>query len=624
VKDSAADIIKTLDRTARLEDLLREAAARARVQPLHDDDVRHLLQVLTSQALAMTSVAEMLQLSELLEAHAHPTSLHLLDGGEPDAAAIHRALAVPDKARVVGDKCLFETGVARTRAPRGVDLEDLGRRSYVRAAHLLELLAADPRLARFYEQNALDRRTVSEDVAFLAHCADRFTEHVRLLQALLHDDPQPLSRCTALAVGSPAPLGLHAPAALPHDDAPPAARVPAPSASPSRARTPTPDLHMTSRTQEELAEETFRQLVALEKRVLFSVLDTELLRTELKAVVIHQDAAIDSLCDELCLYATGTQDPRKPASYFLVGPTGVGKNYLVESLLGLFRKLWNIEVPYLELEGPEFTYPSDINELKGAARGFIRSDEEGIMTKFHERAHDKPFSVILVDEVEKAHPQLRRFFLAVMDRGVMMDNRGRTLHFPNTMIFFTSNVGYSDVQRSGQPMGFGDAAHRDRAERATIDARIRKALSPEFVNRVHVIRFEHLTREAVDDIFDLEMEKVRARFSAAQGIAIDVTPAARRELIRRGYSRDHGARHLARALNRHVTVEISKLLRRDGAATPGDALSVLDMIREVRDGRRAMGVVDVRHAVEDVARARVPYRTVVVDFASGEIVHRTR
>ena len=144
----------------------------------------------------------------------------------------------------------------------------------------------------------------------------------------------------------------------------------------------------------------FRELMLAEKTVLFSALDTEQLREELKKVVIHQETAIDGLCDELALYSTGTQDPRKPASYFLIGPTGVGKNYLVESTLKLFEELWGIEVPYLELEGPEFTYPSDINELKGAARGFIRSDEEGIMTQFYKRAHDKPFSVILIDEVE--------------------------------------------------------------------------------------------------------------------------------------------------------------------------------------------------------------------------------
>jgi ATP-dependent Clp protease ATP-binding subunit ClpC len=382
------------------------------------------------------------------------------------------------------------------------------------------------------------------------------------------------------------------------------------------------DLHIVGKSDEEAAAERVRDLLAAEKTVLFSMLEPELLRTELKKVVIRQEGAIDSLCDEICLYATGTQDPKKPASYFLVGPTGVGKNYLVESLLRLFEQLWGIEVPYLELEGPEFTYPSDINELKGAARGFIRSDEEGVMTKFHERSHDKPFAVILIDEIEKAHPQLRRFFLPIMDRGTMMDNRGRMLNFVNTTIFFTSNIGYSEASRSSSHIGFGDEASESRAETAFVESRIKKTLSPEFINRVHMIHFQHLTREAVDDIFDLEMAKIRKRYRQAQGLDLRVSAAARAEFLARGYSHEYGARNLAKMLNRWANIEISKVIKRDEDRSDSDATPTLELIRAMRDGKRPLDMEHVRRVVQEATRMRLPYRSVTIDVEGGEFTYQ--
>ena len=138
---------------------------------------------------------------------------------------------------------------------------------------------------------------------------------------------------------------------------------------------------------------------------------------EFDTFVIDQQEAIDTVCDDFSLFATGTHSRRKPLSYFFIGPTGVGKNLLIERLVEALEGLWGLEVPLLLIEGPSYTYPSDINELRGSTRGFIRSDEEGLLTEFHHRASAAPFSVILVDEVEKAHAQLRKYFLSIMDRG---------------------------------------------------------------------------------------------------------------------------------------------------------------------------------------------------------------
>lgn len=594
----------------QLESELQAAGQRVGMGPLSPDELHHLAQVLTNQPLLATSLQDLIRQVEPIDTQL-ALALRLLSGSPLEPDSMHRLLAVPDQVRTLGDKCLFDSGVARAPAPRGLDLEELGRRSYDRAARLLASLGEDRRLRRFYEENALDRKSLEDEVRMLSRCSEMFAHHARLLSAMVRaEDSRRL-----IAPPEASSLPRASTALTKH----PLARVTEVDPDePQRVA----DLHVVAHTEEEAAEERIRELILAEKTVLFSMLDAELLRTELKKVVIHQDLAIDQLCDEICLYSTGTQDPRKPASYFMVGPTGVGKNYVVESLIRLFERLWGIEVPYLELEGPEFTYPSDINELKGAARGFIRSDEEGIMTKFHERAHDKPFSVILVDEVEKSHPQLRRFFLPIMDRGVMTDNRGRVLHFANTTIFFTSNVGYSEAQQSTGPIGFGDTDAKKRVVAQFIDTSLRKTLSPEFINRVHVVHFAHLTREAIDDIFELEVAKIRKRYKSAQGIDIRITASARAELLARGYHPDYGARNLAKSLNRFVNIEVSKVIKKDEERHSSDTHPALSLIREMREGKRAYDKAQVEEAVRECARARVPYSVVTIDAVDGELIYR--
>ena len=622
MSERVVELIRTLG-SGDLEERLQEAADRVGTAPLEREDLEHLLHVLTNGALTAASIYDLLRIAELVEADLRPNALRLLADAAQDEAALQRLIGVPDQVRRLADKCLFETGVARRENPAGLDLESLGRRSYARAAKLLEMLAQDGRLRDHYDRNVVQHLSLEEEIELLARWSERFGDHVGLLHVLLES-----SNGTVLAGGSSRSEIV---AAAPKDTSakgggavaektpePPALREVDEDEDDCDERPRVIDMALVSRSEEEQEEIRFRELMLAEKTVLFSALDTEMLREELKQVVIHQEEAIDGLCDELALYSTGTQDPRKPASYFLIGPTGVGKNYLVESTLKLFEDLWGIEVPYLELEGPEFTYPSDINELKGAARGFIRSDEEGIMTQFYKRACDKPFSVILVDEVEKAHPQLRRFFLPIMDRGTMMDNRGKVLHFENSMIFFTSNIGYSDQRQSTGPMGFGDEEARERAGRQDIDSQIRKGLAPEFVNRVHLIHFRHLDRGAVDEIFDLEMAKIRRRYRTAQGIDVRVTDAARAELLHRGYNRDYGARNLSKVLNRFVNIEVSKVLKRDQERKMGDVLPALAIIREMREGKREFDQAEVTAVVEDCSRLRVPYSRLSVDFRQGE------
>jgi ATP-dependent Clp protease ATP-binding subunit ClpA len=348
----------------------------------------------------------------------------------------------------------------------------------------------------------------------------------------------------------------------------------------------------------------------------------ERVRRALEVLVVDQTEAVRTLCDEFSLYAAGTRDLRKPPAYFLVGPTGVGKNHLVESLCRLLEGMWQVKVPMLTIEGPNYTYPSDINELKGATRGFIRSDEDGILTTFHENSSRSPMSVILVDEVEKAHPQLRTFFLSILDRGTTTDNRGRVLNFSNAMIFFTSNLGYSDVQQRSAPIGYMDDDARTRSSDRDVSRDIHRGLSPEFMNRVRIVRFERLTRSSAERILDLEFGRLAERYRRIHGLALELGPRAREELLRRGFSPAFGARHMASSLEAICNVEVSKKVRKDDRRGPEHRGALLAWLREVREGGRSFEPGEVRRRVLDEVRASLDYDLLSIGFENGSFTYR--
>jgi len=355
-------------------------------------------------------------------------------------------------------------------------------------------------------------------------------------------------------------------------------------------------------------------LSAYERTLLFSALDLAALRAALDATVIDQPQAVAALCDEFSLFAAGTRDPRKPPAYFLVGPTGVGKNHLVESLRRALEGVWELAVPMLMIEGPSYTYPSDINELRGATRGFIRSDEDGLLTSFHEKSSRAPFAILLVDEVEKAHPQLLTFFLSILDRGTTTDNRGNLLNFANCMVFFTSNLGYSDAQQRAAPIGYADGGAREDALDREIRREVRRALKPEFVNRLRMIHFRRLGPASVERILDLEMARIARRYHDVHGLRIELDPTARVELLRRGFSPNYGARPLAAVLESVCNVEIARKVRSDDRGKRADRGSLLGWLREMRAGKRAYSPDHVRRRVLSRTRADLDYDTLRIVF----------
>jgi hypothetical protein len=590
-----------------LEARVREIAERVAPKRLMDDlEVRHLMRVITECSLLLTDVYSEDRIARIMSPDPKLLSGlvdHLIERQrEGEGEVLYRIRRLPHDVRVVGDKALFDLGLRGLREVKGYDLAQLGSRAYRRAGEVLELLAEDSRLREFFKQNRLLVLPLEEEVTFLRQCSEQFDIYADILKRV-HDGAPPEEGLQELQTRVP----LMAAAAE-------AFRVPVDSEDGS-------DSYLEAARGDAPAEELLSRdqlLSAYERIVLFSSLDMGRLRCALNDTVIDQEAAVDALCDEFSLFAAGTRDLRRPPAYFLVGPTGVGKNHLVESLCRLLEGVWGTEIPVLTVEGPNYTYPSDINELRGATRGFIRSDEDGILTTFHERSSKAPLGVILIDEVEKAHPQLRRFFLSILDRGTTTDNRGQVLNFANCIVFFTSNIGYSDRQRGTAPIGYLDPEQREEAADQDVRRDLQRALSPEFINRVTMIQFERLGRESVERILDLELGRISRRYHEIHGLAIRLADSARQELIRRGFSATYGARHLAATLDSICNVEIARRIRSDDLQGRDDREEVVSWLRELRSGSRVFDPTETRRRVLDIARARLDYAALTVRFADGE------
>jgi MoxR-like ATPase len=600
-----------------LDARLREVATRLFPDRIVDDlEVRHLSRVITDCSLLLTDVYS----NERIERVMHPDRGLLLNligrlieqerlgQGE----VLYRVRRLPDDVRVIGDKALFDLGLLGLRQVKGYDLETLGSRAYLMAGEALELLSEDRRLRDFFKQNRLLMLPLEEEVVFLRQCSERFQVHASILKRMhLPGDVGP--PCAPDDLRTRVPLMAAAADVLTRESA----VVAPPPASASRAAE---DPYIEAARDEGGAGTLMSRdelISAYERIVLFSSVDMDRLREALSAVVVDQDEAIEALCDEFSLFAAGTRDLRKPPAYFLVGPTGVGKNHLVESLCRLLEGIWQVEVPTLAIEGPSYTYPSDINELRGATRGFIRSDEEGLLATFHERSSKAPLSVILVDEVEKAHSQLRTFFLSILDRGTTTDNRGKVLSFANTMIFFTSNLGYSDAQQRSAPIGYLDEDARSVSSDRDVRAGLRRALTPEFMNRVRMIHFNRLAQKSAARILELELYRIVRRYRAIHGLTLEVDATARAELMRRGFSAIYGARHLKAVLESVCNVEVAKKIRREGRPGSGNLTAAVGWLRELRNGGRAFDPEEVKRRVLDLARARLDYDTIRIAFGPG-------
>ena len=261
----------------------------------------------------------------------------------------------------------------------------------------------------------------------------------------------------------------------------------------------------------------------------------------LRAHIIGQDTAIDTVCAAIRRNRVGLQAKRKPVSFLFVGGTGVGKTELVKRLAD---ELFHAPESLIRLDMSEFMEKFSVSRMIGSPPGYVGYDEAGQLT---EKIRRRPYSVVLFDEIEKAHPDVMNLLLQILDDGRITDAQGRTVNFENTVIILTTNAGSNT--RTGT-LGFGlsaDDQSRERAQRA-----LNEFLRPEFLNRLdEIVYFNHLTEENFRAIASLMLGEVRTAM-AERGMTLHWTPAVIDYLVRKGYSETYGARNLRRTIQRDV------------------------------------------------------------------------
>lgn len=287
--------------------------------------------------------------------------------------------------------------------------------------------------------------------------------------------------------------------------------------------------------------------------------------------VIGQNEAVQSVARAVRRARAGLKDPKRPiGSFIFLGPTGVGKTELARALA---ESLFGDENAMIRLDMSEYMEKHTVSRLVGAPPGYVGYEEGGQLT---DAVRQKPYSVILLDEIEKAHYDVFNLLLQVLEDGRLTDSRGRTVDFKNTVIIMTSNVGAKHLKREGSTLGFlADEKAKNQgadAKKRVLDE-VKRTFRPEFLNRVdEIIVFSSLSNEELKQIIDILLRSVSARLSDAE-LKLEVTDKAKAKLLKEGLDYDYGARPLRRALQKMVEDEIAEMMiRREAGA--GDTVLV--------------------------------------------------
>ncbi len=268
----------------------------------------------------------------------------------------------------------------------------------------------------------------------------------------------------------------------------------------------------------------------------------------LKTHIVGQDEAIEKLTKAIRRTRAGLKDPKRPiGSFIFLGPTGVGKTELAKALA---RYLFDSEDALIRIDMSEYMEKFSVSRLVGAPPGYVGYEEGGQLT---EKVRRKPYSVVLLDEIEKAHPDVFNILLQVLDDGLLTDSLGRRVDFKNTILIMTSNIGSRDIKFAGT-FGFGSSTSKDKyqAMKGNIEDALKRVFNPEFLNRVdETIVFHNLEREDLIKIIDIAAKDLVDRM-ASMGISIDLTKAAKEFLSDKGFDPAFGARPLRRAVQKYV------------------------------------------------------------------------
>ncbi|MGV3508308.1 MAG: ATP-dependent Clp protease ATP-binding subunit [Sphingobacteriaceae bacterium] len=304
--------------------------------------------------------------------------------------------------------------------------------------------------------------------------------------------------------------------------------------------------------------------------------------------IIGQDEAIKKLTKAIQRTRAGLKDPKKPiGSFIFLGPTGVGKTELAKELA---RFMFDSEDALIQIDMSEYMEKFAVSRLVGAPPGYVGYEEGGQLT---EKVRRKPYAVVLLDEIEKAHPDVFNILLQVLDEGQLTDSLGRKVDFRNTIVIMTSNIGARQLKDFGQGVGFTTSAKALQAEthsRGVIENALKRAFAPEFLNRVDdVIVFNSLSKEDIFKIIDIELKYLFSRVTAL-GYSVSLTDAAKDYIAENGFDSNFGARPLKRAIQKFLEDPIAEEILK-GELIEGDVLEVdYDKeAKEIKIGRKAPG-----------------------------------
>jgi len=294
--------------------------------------------------------------------------------------------------------------------------------------------------------------------------------------------------------------------------------------------------------KEKISADTKDKVIGLDKRM--------------KERVIGQDRAIETVTSAMKRATSGIKDPDRPIGTFLfLGPTGVGKTHTSKVLT---EEIFESQKNLVRIDMSEYQEKFESTKLMGSPPGYVGHEEGGDLT---EKVRRNPYSVVLLDEIEKAHPEIFNTLLQVMDDGIMTDGMGREVDFTNTVLIMTSNVGSEELVSSGSDIGFSSGDSNDPLSYETIKAKIEDKLGdvfkPEFLNRLDdVVIFNALEKDHIREIIDIELEDLRDRLDL-QEIALNITDGAKDVLIEKGYDMEYGARPLKRTLRKQIEEPLS-------------------------------------------------------------------
>ena len=300
---------------------------------------------------------------------------------------------------------------------------------------------------------------------------------------------------------------------------------------------------------------------------------------DLKKAIIGQDEAIGKITKAIQRNRVGLKDPTKPiGSFIFLGPTGVGKTELAKALA---RYIFDSEDALIRIDMSEYMEKFTVSRLIGAPPGYVGYEEGGQLT---EKVRRKPYSVVLLDEIEKAHPDVFNILLQVLDDGQLTDGLGRKVDFKNTLIIMTSNIGVRQLKDFGQGVGFATKARQEAAEdnsRSVISAALKRTFSPEFLNRIDdVVIFNSLAKEEIFRIIDITLRDLYKRLEG-MGYKLELSDEAKEFVAGKGYDPQYGARPLHRAIQKYIEDPLAEFILQNN---PGEGAAFQAVLNEAKDG----------------------------------------